>query len=250
MPRKPARATNPKPPSLTLSDFRVTGPKRSGEVEISAWVTINGKPRRLAIQAERPLLDALGVLSARENQANTPLYELISFYRQERFNASVQKTTGDHTPFTKEAWTTARVLFPLLLEWASTPGWANTGHYKAVVEALRGEGHANVTHAHIAAYVVRKNIENRRGRWPGKDPCINPDGFQRQLNKKAPLWNGVFFTSASKAYAALYPSSAKGKSLGATDLSRARLPLFVDAVLEGDSLVMCYQAGTISQTSF
>jgi len=220
---------NSKPRKCTQDDFIISPRNRKGEVEVSSLLTLATTSGTLTFRADTLLLNELSEMP--KERVKTCLYELIARYSQHRFISYTAKTTGSHSHDSKRAWTTARVLFPRLLSWAKEPGRKNTKAYKTVVQILRKKGYTDVTSSHIAAYLTRKNSENFMGKpWPGKDPCINPDNFQRRLGKKAPIWNYPRGAPTSEALTALnIPPEG-------FDVSSASVSQFVEAVLNGSGI--------------
>lgn len=217
-------------PACTQEHFLVSPPTRKGLVEISSFVSIAGTSGRIAIQAQGHILNKLSALP--KHRVKDCLYWLIRAYIQERTNEQAPKAIGRNTPLSKDAWRTARVLFPDLVTWSQASQTPSTKSYKKVVRALRSEGFSTINAHRVAAFVIRKNIENLGKPWPGKDPCIDPYKFKQQLEKQEPQWNG-YFCPVGGCLAALHSTIGPSKEyLGPSDM-----PLLVEAVLKGEYLI-------------
>ena len=149
--------------------------KGKGLVEVSSFVDLHQARGQLILQANKQLLDEICTLMEEQREPKdwvkmqdrikTCLWQLISFYGQKRRNQLNTVSHGINTRFRKMAWMTARVLFPGLLSWANDPQYRNTRPYKTIERVLGKEGVSRITPSHIAAYIIRKNIENSGKRY-------------------------------------------------------------------------------------
>ena len=231
--------------SRFLNNFLVTKNKK-GYVTVSANFRIHSDSawESLSIVAPPTLLKTLARLS--DYQRTDVLDTLINYYAALITQKPLPR--GVNTELSTRAWLTARVFTPWFLAWAENSANKRTKPFKVIASCLRKEGHGTSDPKLVACYLVKRNIENSGNRWPGRDPCLNPSRFLKQLGKRSPEWNCFTYNRNSTRMSKLRDGIAQGPL--DFDFSPDKTAELITCILDGEYLLASYQPLRLVQSSF